>query len=711
MTAGTPNVIPAAMAEALRGARYTTEQISRMSFDQAEWILNRVANREGDPATPANGKNGHGPEALAADVDEVLRRSAENAVIAALDQIVIHLNNGDEQQAEAARVMLRDDLLTMDQAERAAAVNALKAKIAMAPQEQQGVLYELCSIEGDVTALDSSSINESLLLECLNQAAVETGHRQDELIEAAFDNLAGLGTAAARRLRPEFSRVLQMTGRDFDALLKEARVRRVKFDAAPASVGPAAPATPRARPLTDLGNAERLVSAHGDVLRYVRAWGWLWYNGTCWERNDLAPIRFAKLTVRAIYSEAQYAADKAEREAIAAHAVRSESEARISAMVALAASDPEIEAQPEAFDADPMLLNFGNCTVDLRTGIARDHDPADLISKVAGTVYDPAATCPAWLKFLDQIYNGDAHMIDSFRRVFGYILTGSTQAQKFFFAHGGGSNGKSTATTVMLDALGDYGVTLPAETIMYRRNESIPNDVAKIAGARLVVPGEVKKRAHLNEGLVKDLTGGDRMTARFLHKEYFHFRAQAKLWLYGNHKPKISGTDSGIWRRVVLIPFTVKIEKPNEKLPDELRAELPGILAWAVGGCRDWQRDGLKIPDTVKRATADYRLEEDTFGDWLAECCTRKDNGWCSSKVLLASYKDYTGEAKMTSNELGRELRQRGFESKTMRGRGWAGIELVAPTPPSPEPPEVSPPLDDGPTAEYWGWPPLRGKP
>ncbi len=377
--------------------------------------------------------------------------------------------------------------------------------------------------------------------------------------------------------------------------------------------------------------------------------------------------------------------------ATAKWAKKSEGDPRMSAILSIARSEPGIPVLPDALDRDPMLLNCKNGTLDLRTGELRPHRREDLITKCVSVEYDPTAECRVWLAFLDKIMGGKSDMVAFLQRAVGYSLTGSIREQCLFLLHGTGSNGKSTYLEVLRELLADYCEQTDFATFLEKKNDQIRNDVARLRGARFVSAVEVAEARRLDEALIKSVTGGDTVTARFLYGEFFEFVPAFKLWLAANHKPVIRGTDHAIWRRVRLVPFTVTIpdEEQDKDLPAKLKAELPGILRWAVEGCLAWQRDGLRPPEEVIKATASYREENDIVGQFVTENCIVSSGSKATAKALYAAYvawADANGERPMTQNAFGRRLAERGFERKKSGGIWWHGIELL----------EASAPTDHG---------------
>lgn len=437
--------------------------------------------------------------------------------------------------------------------------------------------------------------------------------------------------------------------------------------------------------LTDLGNARRLVKRHGENLRYCHLWGkWLVWNGRRWEKDETgAVLRLAKETVRSIYNEASQEVEDAVRRKIADHARKSESALRIRAMVALAESEPGIPVLPGELDRDPWLLNCANGTIDLRTGELRPHRREDLITKIVPVEYDPEAPCPTWLAFLERIMDGKKKLIAFLQRAAGYSLTASTQEQCFFLLYGTGANGKSVFLTTILAVMGDYGIQAAPDLLLAKSGESHPTEIADLFGARLVVATETEAGRRLAENLVKQLTGGDRLKARFMRQDFFEFEATHKIWLATNNKPIVKGTDYAIWRRIKLIPFTVTIppEERDKSLPAKLRRELPGILAWAVEGCLEWQKRGLDEPAEVTAATAAYRDEQDILGSFITDCCIVNPLAKVAAKNLYKAYVNWceeNGEHPLAQRNFGMRLTERGFTSQrgTAGRHFWQGIGL-----------------------------------
>jgi putative DNA primase/helicase len=431
----------------------------------------------------------------------------------------------------------------------------------------------------------------------------------------------------------------------------------------------ALPIAPPSRPRnTDLGNAERFVSQHGENVRYCYQWSkWLVWTGSRWTLDDSGMVhRLAKETVKTLYVEAGTAETEEERKALASHARRSESAAAIKAMLELARSDLPIS--PEDLDSHPYLLNAPNGTVDLRTGEIRGHRREDFLTKITGADYRPDTPAPIWKSFLERVLPS-TDLREFVQRSAGYSATGDTSEQCLFINHGGGANGKSTFQEAIADALGDYATRTPTDMLMARRFNGVPNDVARLKGARFVTASETDEGRRLDEARIKDLTGQDTITARFMKGEWFDFPPTHKLHLSTNHKPEIRGTDNAIWRRIRLIPWSVTVPpaEQDKKLPDKLRRELAGILAWMVAGCLQWHREGLQAPEEVRKATGAYRAEMDVLAAFLCEECATVEDESTSATVLFERYKEWceeTGERAEKQRKFGERLKERGYEKQ-----------------------------------------------
>ena len=419
--------------------------------------------------------------------------------------------------------------------------------------------------------------------------------------------------------------------------------------------------------LTDMGNAERLVDRHGGDLLYCKPLGgWFFWDGRRWKPDDTGEVeRRAKETVRSIYREAGESVDDSERKALADHARRSEARSRIEAMIALAHSESGIPVLPDQLDSDPWALNCENGTVDLQTGQLREHDRADLITRLAPVAYDSEAEAPRFERYLREVLLQES-VVGFVRRYAGYSLTGSTRERIFAILHGTGKNGKTTLVELLQDVAGDYATTTDPETILARRHQGVGNDVAALKGARFVAAAEVERGRALAESKIKALTGSDTISARFLYAEPFTFKPEFKLWLSTNNKPEIGGTDDAIWDRIRLIPFTERFDgdRQDPDLPDKLREERPGVLAWMVRGGLEWLREGLGEPEEVRDATEAYRAEMDVLADFIGDRCVEHPDAWCRFSDLFEEYEEWcreSGETAKSKRQFGAVLRDRGF--------------------------------------------------
>jgi putative DNA primase/helicase len=436
--------------------------------------------------------------------------------------------------------------------------------------------------------------------------------------------------------------------------------------------------------LTDLGNARRLVFRHGQNIQHCTPLDkWFIWGGVRWGKDETGEIiRFAKDTAMSIWGEIQDAFDGDKRKKIADWANKSESDRSLRAMMNLTKSEPGIPVLPSQLDTAPMLLNCMNGILDLRTAQLFPHNRKDLITKLVPIAYDSEAKCQAWDAFLDRIMKGNADLIAFIRRAVGYSLTGDTSEQCFFILHGSGANGKSTFIEAVRGVLAEYASTAEFSTFLIHKSEMVRNDLAKLVGTRFVSSVESKRGRRLDESLIKSVTGQDMITARFLFKEYFDYSPSFKLWLATNHKPKIDGADTAIWRRIRLIPFEVTIppKEQDKTLPERLKEEWPGILAWAVKGALDWQEVGLHPPYKVQKATRDYQNEMDVLSGFLSEHCVIDQIVEVPATELYEAYESWCkeeDESAMPKNEFGKALNERGFKvRKSMNTRIRCGIRL-----------------------------------
>ena len=411
----------------------------------------------------------------------------------------------------------------------------------------------------------------------------------------------------------------------------------------------------RAADYSDDALASRFTTQHGADLKFVNTWRrWLVWDGTRWRLEDTL---MASDHARALLREASaeiLARDGSQRLAASVASAK-----RVSAIEALAKADRGHASQTSDWDADPWLLNTPTGTIDLKTGQLRPHDRRDLITKM--TAIGPEGSCPKWLSFLTRIFNDDQKLIAYTQRVLGYSLTGSIREHALFFCYGTGGNGKGVLLGTFQKILGDYSEVAALTTFTASQNERHPTELAKLRGARLVTAQETEDGERWAEAKIKTLTGGDPLSARFMRQDFFTFDPSFKLIIAGNHKPSLRNVDDAIRRRFNLLPFIVTIPaaERDPRLPEKLKEEWPGILAWAVEGCLEWQKIGLMPPAAVVQATENYLSDEDLVGRFLAERCERHPQAVVELKDLYAVWKEFataSGEPPLSEKAFSQRL-------------------------------------------------------
>lgn len=373
---------------------------------------------------------------------------------------------------------------------------------------------------------------------------------------------------------------------------------------------------------TDIGNAKIFTELFKDKVRWCNG-DWYIYNGRYWQRNSNGIKSLAiecSYKINSLMGEINTQNSKR-------HANRSANNSGLNAMVECAKAF--LSCDVSEFDKDEYLFNCLNGTYDLKHQKFCGFDNADLITKSAYIDYNPYAKCPTWDKFIDEIFLSNEELKKFFMRAVGYSMTGSNKEQSMFILYGHGRNGKGSVVQTLANILGDYGMGCPSSTLLVKNGNVIPNDVARLKGSRFVMASETNQNVTLDEALIKQITGGDRITARFLNKEFFDFTPTFKIFFATNHKPNIRGTDTGIWRRIKMIPFQLNVteDKEDMSLGDKLNKEREGILNRMIEGYKDWSVNGLSTPNAVKLATQLYREEEDDLGQFIyQECITEKDS-------------------------------------------------------------------------------------
>lgn len=443
---------------------------------------------------------------------------------------------------------------------------------------------------------------------------------------------------------------------------------------------------------TDLGNAERLSELFSDVIRYHGATKqWLHKQSSgLWKRVDeLWVMEKCRELIKLIYEEAYSLSGQARSEMLL-HAMMSQSNRALKDAVDLFKSEPGIALSTDQIDQGEWLLPARNGLVNLKTGEFVPMRPELHITYTAGTDYDPNAMCPAWDKFLLQIMEDDQDLVEYLRCAVGYTLTTQTSEHALFFAYGSGANGKSTFLNVLRALFGDLGAQANGDMLLEKHGgqglsqNGASSEVARLVGKRLVAMSEVEDGRHFSEKTVKWYTGGEVITARFLYQNTFEFKPRFKLWLAGNYKPTIKGSDHGIWRRLKLIPFTVTIP-PDQRDPDlerKLCAELPGILNWALAGCQRWQASGHKLqePTIISNELAEYRGEMDVVGSWLSEFTYADPEGEIHFGDTYKFYKAWSEQQfnfAYSGKKFGMLLKDKGFAAMSKPHRVYKGLRLL----------------------------------
>ena len=431
------------------------------------------------------------------------------------------------------------------------------------------------------------------------------------------------------------------------------------------------PSRKRILPLTEFGLAERLVDSCGHDLHYCPAWkSWLIYDGQRWREDDKRHVELlTKQVIRAIKTEVDDSDDPKFQLKMLAFAQRSEQAKIVKAMLHLATSEPEIPVVPEELDRDDMLLNITNGTLDLTTGTLQPHCRNNLITKLAPTDYDPKAKCPRWLSFIEEIACGDKEIVQFLQRAVGYCLTGSMKEQVVFLIQGDGSNGKTTFIETLRGTLGDYSAQIQGQSFLKSAYSGAYNDLTALIGARFVSVTEFARNSDFATEILKQVSGGDPVRARFLYREAFSFVPKCKIWLSVNHLPKVDDPSHAFWRRLHVIPFKFMVDdKTQDKdLLQKLLAERSGILTWALEGCMAWQRCGLGSAKIVDDSTEHYRATSNTVQQFLDNACQLGATLKSLSAILYQAYKDFCEQTNSTSvnrTEFGKMLGELGFKSK-----------------------------------------------
>lgn len=441
----------------------------------------------------------------------------------------------------------------------------------------------------------------------------------------------------------------------------------------------------------DTGNAERFMDRYGKIAKYSYIdRKWYIYNGSYWEMDVTGEIyKLIDSVVEDLKNEevvipADIAddEDKKEKYLNAWKKFKKTSRSHRSKENMKKELEHHIAVLHKEFDNEDMLLNTPSGYVDLTTGVLHDHDREKLFSKETNSEYTDNIDCPEWTKFLNQIFDNDQEMIHFIQKAVGYSLTGSVEEQVMFILLGNGRNGKSVFINTLSSMFGNYAKTMNVSSVMIRTNSGGANsDIARLEGSRLVISSEANEGSRLDESLIKQITGGDTVVARYQYGSEFEFNPKFKLWMATNHKPLIRGTDDGIWRRIILIPFKVQIpiEKVDKKLESKLKRELPGILNWAVQGAIDWQTEGLKLPETVREATVNYRNEMDVIELFIHDNCEVGTDYQAPAGELYRLYKEWAtenNEYNMSKNKFGEEMKKKFERKRRASGNIYLGLKI-----------------------------------
>lgn len=433
---------------------------------------------------------------------------------------------------------------------------------------------------------------------------------------------------------------------------------------------------------SDDAAADLFALEHCASLRYTAEWNkWHVWTGSRWEQDKkLEHFTKARKTCRRLASIASN--DPKLQKSAGSHERRIASVKMAASVITFSRADPRIAATIEQWDADPLTLCTPGGTVDLRTGDMREPHRENYCTRSAavGPSWMPT---PTWSRFLHRVTGGDVDLQHYLARVAGYALTGDISEHALFFFYGRGRNGKGVFMNTLRGIAGDYAAVATMTVFTESKQRGHAVELAMLHGARQVIASETAEGSHWDEQRIKSLTGGDPVTANFMRQDPFTFTPKFKLLIAGNHKPKLRTIDEAIRARMHLVPFTVTIppEERDPKLTEKLEAEWPGILQWAIDGCREWQRIGLKPPQAVVDATADYLDDQDDIGSWISERCEEGAHLRGQSSTLYASWRDWQEKAGVKHKDVKTfkaDLEGRGFEwSATKSGKFFSGLRLI----------------------------------
>jgi putative DNA primase/helicase len=415
---------------------------------------------------------------------------------------------------------------------------------------------------------------------------------------------------------------------------------------------------------TDQWLGLEFVERHAAEVRYTAAWSRynLW-DGNRWRvDNTLKVFSMAQVMCREIAAKVKGKKASITRSYLLSGSARARA-------LEMARENPKLAARPEDWDRDPWLLGTPAGTVDLKTGELRPSDQTDMITK--STAVSPGGDCPLWLETLEGIFLGDKAVIGFVKRLGGYSLTGLTVEEVLAFLHGSGGNGKGTFIETILHVLGDYGTTVPMTTLVQRRYQEHPTEIAKLHGKRLAVASETEEGMRWNTARIKLLTGGDVLTGRYMRNDYFDFAPTHQLFVSANDQPSFGKVDDAVRRRLAMVPFLASFQREDGSLDvtrkARLRAEGPGILRWLIEGCLEWQAGGLALPAKLKAATDAYLAEADDVARFVHECCVVGPRERSSTRELYAAFCVWSADndiPAISQKALTERLKALGFEYK-----------------------------------------------
>lgn len=521
-----------------------------------------------------------------------------------------------------------------------------------------------------------------------------------QVVRDGLADTAGMAMLESEQARGRWSRDVseELTRAYQDALTKYRtgfwQIERPRSVPAAGDDWPPTVTDESAHPHTDHANAHRIVKNFGAGMVHVQGLGWhTWAEP--WRADQMAVTREAAGLGRIVLDEArqlldaaaQIADDEQRKQAVMAGEARAKwartSEFKGTIASALEMAAPILHVRSEMVDADPLLLACTNGALDLRTGKLRPHKRTDFCTQTCAVAYNENARAPNWERFVLEVFQGDAELVEWVQRFLGYALTGLTTEHMLVVAHGNGSNGKTTLFECIRQMLGSYGKTAAPGLLVARRGERHPTEILDLRGARLVCSSETGEGGRLAEDLVKQLTGGDGLKGRAMRQDFIDFAPTFKLVLFTNHRPLITGQDNGIWRRIRLVPFMATFEgdRKDKNLPGKLKAEWPGIMRWCVEGLMRWQSEGFNHCHAIEAASNQYRDESDLLGQFIADECVQGPGFTEASGELYRIYSEWckdNGVQPLAKRTLGLRMEERGYQQHRGTGgvRRWQGLKL-----------------------------------